>query len=104
MGRLNLSPAQKNLFDRILSDAVASKSTAALPFGVTTADGPVYMRTAGTKLVGDLPSGSINEDIIFWIAALQLIECGGIGLGTLVETILPELANLVVVTDYDGTG
>ncbi|KAJ7692343.1 beta-lactamase/transpeptidase-like protein [Mycena olivaceomarginata] len=131
MGHLSLSAAQKNVFGRILSDAVASKSTTALLFGVTTADGPVYMRTAGTKLVGDLPSGSINEDTIFWvysqtklittarvlafyfhaiywpnfkIAALQLIERGGIGLDTLVETILPELANPVVVTDYDGAG
>ncbi|KAJ7786689.1 beta-lactamase/transpeptidase-like protein, partial [Mycena olivaceomarginata] len=66
------------------------------------------------RVVGDLPSGSINEDTIFWvcsqtklittIAALQLIECGGIRLDTLVETILPELVNPVVVTDYDGAG
>jgi CubicO group peptidase (beta-lactamase class C family) len=42
--------------------------------------------------------------LIFKIAALQLIKRGGIGLDTLVETILPELANPVVVTDYDGAG
>jgi hypothetical protein len=59
----------------------------------------------------------INHDCEYWrfifmpfiglnfkVAALQLIECGGIGLDTLVETILPELVNPVVVTDYDGAG
>ncbi|KAJ6507847.1 beta-lactamase/transpeptidase-like protein [Mycena vitilis] len=38
------------------------------------------------------------------IAALQLIEQGKIGLDTAVETVLPELANPVVVTAYDEEG
>jgi hypothetical protein len=38
------------------------------------------------------------------IAALQLIEQGKIELDTPVETVLPELANPVVVTESDQTG
>jgi len=109
-----LSAAQKETFDRIISDAVASKSLPALFFGITTADGTVYACTAGTKFVDDHTSGAIDEDTIFWlcsqmklittIAGLQLIEQGKIDLDTAVETFLPELANPVVVTGYDETG
>ncbi|KAJ6562020.1 beta-lactamase/transpeptidase-like protein [Mycena capillaripes] len=110
----SLSAAQKAAFDRILDNAVASKSTPALFFGVTTADGPIYTRTAGTKFVDDPASEPINEDTLFWlcsqmklittIAALQLVEQGKIGLDTPVETVLPELANPVVITAHDEAG
>jgi hypothetical protein len=40
----------------------------------------------------------------FKIAALQLIERGKIKLDTVIETVLPELANPVVVTGYDEAG
>ncbi|KAJ6561999.1 beta-lactamase/transpeptidase-like protein [Mycena capillaripes] len=110
----SLSPAQKDTFDRILSEAVTSKSTAALFFGVTTADGPIYMRTVGNKLVDDPTSDPVDEDTVFWlcsqtklitsIAALQLIEQGKIALDTPIETVLPELANPVVVTAHDAAG
>ncbi|KAJ7712539.1 hypothetical protein B0H16DRAFT_1479303 [Mycena metata] len=42
-------------FDRILSDAVTSRSTPALFFGVTTADGPSYVHQESTKV--DDPTG-----------------------------------------------
>ncbi|KAF7357690.1 hypothetical protein MVEN_00814700 [Mycena venus] len=106
--------SQKDTFDRILSDAVVSKSTAALFFGVTTVDGPIYNGTAGKKLVDDPASQSIDEDTLYWlcsqtklittIAGLQLIERSKITLDTLVETVLPELADPVLVTGYDETG
>ncbi|KAJ6561998.1 beta-lactamase [Mycena capillaripes] len=114
MASPSLSAVQMEGLDRILSDAVASQTTGALFFSVTTADGPIYTRTLGTKLVDDLASGDIDEDTVFWlcsqtklittIAALQLIEQGKIALDTPVETILPELANPVVVKSLDEAG
>ncbi|KAJ7812332.1 beta-lactamase [Mycena leptocephala] len=140
MSSPTLTSAQKSTFDRILvsnvqqSDAVARKSTPALFFGVTTADGPIYIGTAGTKFMDDPTSEAITEDTVFWvcsqtklvtsvgsllctlkcrlfmrmgptqIAALQLIEQGKIELDSPVETVLPELANPVVVTESDQTG
>ncbi|KAJ7721020.1 beta-lactamase/transpeptidase-like protein [Mycena metata] len=111
MAPLKFSVAQKDVFRKIMSDAVASKSTPAVFFGVTSTDGPIYMHTEGKRLVDDPSSADIDEDTIFWIcsqtklittiAALQLIEQGKITLDTPAETILPELANPVVVTGYD---
>ncbi|KAF7336874.1 hypothetical protein MVEN_02123700 [Mycena venus] len=96
-----LPEVQKDAFDRILSEAVESKSTPALFFGVTNAEGPIYMRTMGTKLVDDPTSEPIDEDTVFWlcsqtklitsIAALQLIEQGKITLDTPVETRAAQL-------------
>ncbi|KAJ7459752.1 beta-lactamase/transpeptidase-like protein [Mycena latifolia] len=110
----SLSAGQKDKLDQILSEAVESRSTPALFFGVTNVDGEIYMRQAGTKLVGDPSSGFIDEDSVFWlcsqtklittIAALKLIEQGKIELDTQVEQILPELANPVVVTGFDDAG
>ncbi|KAF7354275.1 hypothetical protein MVEN_01115600 [Mycena venus] len=107
----SLSASQKAAIDRILSEAVSSNSTPALFFGVTTADGPIYMHTEGKKVVNDPTSEPIDEDTVFWlcsqtklittIAALQLVEQGKITLNTPVESILPELANPVVITGKD---
>ncbi|KAJ7454382.1 hypothetical protein FB451DRAFT_1565271 [Mycena latifolia] len=79
---------------------------------VTNAEGPIYMHTAGTKLVDDRASGVIDEDTVLWlcsqpkmittIAALQLIDQDKITLDTPVDTVLPELADPVVVTAHDG--
>ncbi|KAK7033410.1 beta-lactamase/transpeptidase-like protein [Favolaschia claudopus] len=109
-----VSSTQKQTLDRILSESVSSKSTPAVFFGATNVEGPIYMHTEGTKLVDDLSSGAIDEDTVFWfcsqtklittIAALQLVEQGKIALDTPVETILPELANPVVVTEKDEAG
>ncbi|KAJ7437903.1 beta-lactamase/transpeptidase-like protein [Mycena galericulata] len=111
---VSVSPALKEKFDRILAEAVESRSTPALFFGITTADGEIYSNQTGTKLVDDSSSGSINEDTVFClfsqtklitsIAALKLIEQGKIALDTPVEQVLPELANPVIVTGYDATG
>ncbi|KAJ7364425.1 beta-lactamase [Mycena albidolilacea] len=109
-----LSAAAKNALNQILSDAVARKSAPAMFLGVTTVDGPIYVQTAGTTLVDDPTSPPIDEDTVFalfsqtklvtTIAALQLVEQGKISLDTLVETVLPELANPVVATAQDETG
>jgi len=110
----SISTATKSNFDRILADAVSSKSTAAYFFGVTNGEGPIYMRAEGMKLVDDPTSGVIDEDTVFWlcsqtkmittIAALQLIDQGKITLDTPAETVLPELADPVVVTAHDEAG
>ncbi|KAJ6512870.1 beta-lactamase/transpeptidase-like protein [Mycena sanguinolenta] len=109
-----LSAVQTSALDSILTDAVASKLTPALFFGVTNAEGPLYLRTVGTKLVDDPASDPIDEDTVFWlcsqtklittIAALKLIEQGKIALDTPVESVLPELANPVIVTAHDEAG
>ncbi|KAJ6578095.1 beta-lactamase/transpeptidase-like protein [Mycena capillaripes] len=101
MASPSLSKAQTDAFDRILSEAVSSKSTGALFFGVTTADAAIYTHAVGTKLIDDPASGNIDEDTI---AALQLIEQGKITLDTPVETVLRELADPVVVTGRDEAG
>ncbi|KAJ7168540.1 beta-lactamase/transpeptidase-like protein [Mycena filopes] len=109
-----LSPTSKDALDRLLADAVSSKSMPALMFGVTTAEGPIYMHTEGAKLVDDPASGAIDADTVFWlvsqtklvtsIAALQLMEQGKVALDTPVEGILPWLAGPVVVTGQDEAG
>ncbi|KAJ6492576.1 beta-lactamase [Mycena vitilis] len=114
MATPKLTAAQTDAFDRILSQAVSSKTSSGVFFGVTTADEAVYLRAAGTKLIDDPASGVINEDTVFWlcsqtkmittIAALQLIEQGKIALDTPVESVLPELANAVVITARDEKG
>ncbi|KAJ7720818.1 beta-lactamase/transpeptidase-like protein [Mycena metata] len=112
MAPLAFSAPQKDGFRKIMSDAVASKSTPAVFFGVTSADGLIYSHTEGKKLVDDPTSADIDEDTVFWlcsqtklittIAVLQLIEQGKIDLDTLAESVLPELANPVLVTGYDS--
>ncbi|KAK7005841.1 beta-lactamase/transpeptidase-like protein [Favolaschia claudopus] len=110
----SITNTQKETLDRIIDEAVSSRSTPASYFGVASAEGVLYQRTAGRKQVDDPGSAPINEDTVFGvcsqtklittIAALQLIERGQIALDTVVETILPELANPVVVTGYDEAG
>ncbi|KAJ6601929.1 beta-lactamase/transpeptidase-like protein [Mycena vulgaris] len=110
----SLSATQKDTFNRILSEAVSSKSTPALFFGVTTADGTIYMDQEGKKLVDDPTSEPIDEDTVFWlcsqmklittIAALQLVEQDKIALDTPVDIVMPELANPVVITGEDEAG
>ncbi|KAJ6492577.1 beta-lactamase [Mycena vitilis] len=114
MASPKLTTAQTDAFDRILSEAISSKKSGGVFFGVTTADEAVYIRTAGTKLIDDPASGAVDEDTVFWlcsqtklitsIAALQLIEQGKIALDTPVESVLPEVANPVVVTGRDEAG
>jgi hypothetical protein len=90
------------------------------------------MHTAGTKLPDEPESGTIDEDAVFWLcsqtklittvrpisppafapltrtaiqlAALQLVEQGKIALDTPVDTVLPELADPVVVGGCDDVG
>ncbi|KAJ6512620.1 beta-lactamase [Mycena sanguinolenta] len=114
MTPLTLSTATKDALERILSDAVARKSTPAMFLGVTTANGPIYVNTVGNKFFDDPASPAIDQDTVFAlfsqtklitsIATLQLIEQGKIALDTPVETVLPELANPVVVTAQDEMG
>ncbi|KAJ7018822.1 beta-lactamase/transpeptidase-like protein [Mycena alexandri] len=109
-----LSTTSKEAIDRMLAEAVSSKSMPALFFGVTTAEGPIYMQTEGTKLVDDPASGAIDEDTVYYlasqtklitsIAALQLLEQGKITLDTPAEGILPGLGNPVIVTGHDEEG
>ncbi|KAJ7809167.1 beta-lactamase/transpeptidase-like protein [Mycena leptocephala] len=114
MTSFSFSAAQADSLNRILADAVSSKTAGAVFFGVTTADGPIYMHTAGTKLPDEPESGTIDEDAVFWLcsqtklittlAALQLVEQGKIALDTPVDTVLPELADPVVVGGCDDVG
>ncbi|KAK7065095.1 beta-lactamase/transpeptidase-like protein [Favolaschia claudopus] len=106
--------AHKSNLDRILIDAGSRKATPALFFGVTDSKGPIYMRPVGNHVVGDPGSAQVNEDTLFWlcsmaklittIAALQLIEQNLITLDTPVDSILPGLANPVIVTSHDDRG
>ncbi|KAJ7866173.1 beta-lactamase/transpeptidase-like protein [Mycena leptocephala] len=114
MASPSLSASQKGVLNQILSEAASSKSTGGLFFGVTTADQVIYMHQEGTKFVDDPTGGAVDEDTVYWlcsqtklittIAALQIIEQGKIALDTPVETVLPELADPVVVTGYDEAG
>ncbi|KAJ7852088.1 beta-lactamase [Mycena olivaceomarginata] len=114
MASPKFSAAQTDVFNKILSDAVASKTTGAVFFGVTSADGPIYLHTVGMKLPDDPKSGAIDEDTVFWlcsqtklittIVALQLVDQGKIAFDTPVDTVLPELANPVVITARDEQG
>ena len=96
--------------------------------GVTTVDEEVYFKGGGKRVFGDLSSGNVDPDSIFWvcsqtkmitrvdllpleqfgtslivsplqIAALQLIEGGKLSQSTLVSEFFPEFANPIVVDD-----
>jgi hypothetical protein len=86
MKSLRLSATQTDTLDQILvspyllqvqlirivisqSDAVSSNSTGGLFYGVTSADGEIYLRTGGTKLVDDPASGAVDEDTVFWLCS-----------------------------------
>ncbi|KAJ7927592.1 beta-lactamase [Mycena leptocephala] len=100
MSSPTLSASQKETLTRIL------QSTPALFFGVTTADGPIYMHQEGKKLVDDPTSDSIDEDTVYWLCSqTKLITSQGkIAFDTPVESVFPELANPVVVTGHDEAG
>ncbi|KAF6754612.1 beta-lactamase/transpeptidase-like protein [Ephemerocybe angulata] len=79
-------------------------------FGVTSAEGEIYLRAHGKGRVDkEGLEGELNSDTASWIcsesklithvAALQLIERGDLALETPVSDYLPQLNNLVIVNE-----
>jgi hypothetical protein len=115
----------------VQSEAVESKRTPGLVFGATSVKEEIYFTHAGPRVFGDPAGGSMADDSIFWIcsqakiittvcshkclfyvrlmilfckiAALQLVEQGKVQLDSPVDSILPELANPVVL-ESSGPG
>ncbi|KAF7325955.1 Beta-lactamase [Mycena kentingensis (nom. inval.)] len=112
---VSFSAAQRARFEEIIDAAVESKATPALSFAISDIDGSVYSYQRGTKVVGDPTSGRIDDETVFWwCSQAKLVtsvhrrltnghEQGKITFDTPVASILPELANPVVVTEQDPT-
>ncbi|KAF8958101.1 beta-lactamase/transpeptidase-like protein [Flammula alnicola] len=106
---VSLSEEAKETLDGLLSRAITENRIPGASFAVATADGELYSASAGLKALENPSLGKVDEDSVFWIcsmtkiivtiAILQLIEKGAITYETLVENIIPELANPVVIDD-----
>ncbi|KAF9485646.1 beta-lactamase/transpeptidase-like protein [Pholiota conissans] len=93
--------------DNFIRETVESGAVPGFVLGVSNIEGEIYFQGGGTHVVGDLSSGEINPESVFWIcsqtkmitalAALKLIEDGKISLDTPLGDYLPEFRNPVIV-------
>jgi CubicO group peptidase (beta-lactamase class C family) len=103
---------KEGLVRAVLEGAVASGAVAGAVAAVTDADGTILEVAAGKQSV-DAPE-PMAVDSVFWVAsmtkaittvaALQLVEDGRLTLNDPIAKILPDLANPVVLTGFDGDG
>ncbi|GLB39797.1 putative beta-lactamase transpeptidase-like protein [Lyophyllum shimeji] len=104
---VNLTTQLKDRLQSIISEAVESKRTPGLVFGVATLDGEQFFAHAGDRVFGEPSAGPIGEDSVMWIcsqtkmlasiATFQLVEAGKLRLDDVAAKYLPELANPVVL-------
>lgn len=93
-------------FERALDDAVAKGKIAGAVALVSDRDGVVFEHAAGRRTVGE--PAAMDAATVFWIAsmtkavtsvaALQLVEQGKLTLDGDLAAMIPELANLKVLT------
>ncbi|KAF9522165.1 beta-lactamase/transpeptidase-like protein [Crepidotus variabilis] len=112
---VRLTNAGKQALDRLVAEAAADPSIASFVFGVGTADGEIYFHGGGYRIQDEPLSGLVNPDSVFRlysqsktitcvkcsysIAALHLIEQGGLLESDPVSKYLPEFSNLIVLSD-----
>ncbi|KAF9476675.1 beta-lactamase/transpeptidase-like protein [Pholiota conissans] len=107
-----LTEEGKVALNSLLAQAIAENRVPGAYFAAGTADGTLYSGSAGIRSFRDPTSGKVDENSVFWIcsmtklvvtvAIIQLIEAGKITLETPVDSIVPELANPVVVDDINA--
>jgi len=103
---------KEGLVRAVLESAVASGAVAGAVAAVTDANGTILEVAAGRQSVAAPEPMAV--DSVFWIAsmtkaittvaALQLVEDGRLTLNDPIAKILPDLANPVVLTGFDGDG
>ncbi|KAF9476665.1 beta-lactamase/transpeptidase-like protein [Pholiota conissans] len=109
---VSLTEEGKVTLDNLLAQAIAENRVPGAYFAAATPDAKLYSGSAGVKSFKDPTSGKVDKNSVFWIcsmtklvvtvAIIQLIETGVITLETPVESIVPELANPVVVDDVNA--
>ncbi|KAF8893002.1 beta-lactamase/transpeptidase-like protein [Infundibulicybe gibba] len=114
MANISISSAAKEQIQQVLDDATKNKILPGLAYGITSAEGELFVASSGTKVFDDPSSGVVDVDTVEWIcsetklvtalAGLKLIEQGRIQLGTPVAQHLPELANPVIIEGYSPDG
>jgi len=107
---VSFSNKAKTSLDNLLNRAVEEGRVPGVTVAVGTADKVLYSGAAGPNAYQVPSSKPRDKDSVYWIcsqtklvvsiAILQLIEKGLLNYETLVEEIIPELANPVVLDDH----
>ena len=96
----------------VLKQAADSGDVPGVVAAAATRDGPIFEGGYGKRA---LPSGEpMTPDTVVWIAsmtkavtgacAMQQVERGKLSLDAPIKTVLPELANPMVLEGFDGDG
>ena len=96
----------------VLKQAVDSGDVPGVVAAAATRDGPIFEGGFGKRA---LPAGEpMTVDTVVWIAsmtkaitsacAMQQVERGKLSLDAPIETVLPELANPLVLEGFDADG
>ncbi|KIM41569.1 hypothetical protein M413DRAFT_445541 [Hebeloma cylindrosporum] len=113
---ISLSSQTRAILDGLLSQAIADGKVPGAVFAAASAHGELYSGAAGLKSFGDPAAGNLDENSVFWtcsmtklvvtLALLQLIEKRILDDEAPVETIIPEVADPVIVDDIlsDSSG
>lgn len=112
MSTLDTTGLDARALDGLLEGAAASGALPGVAAVVSTIDGVIYEGAAGRLDANDPDSPAVGTDTMFRlasmtkamtsVAALQLIEERQLSLDTPVQDVLPEFAELQVLTGFDG--
>ncbi|KAF9528318.1 beta-lactamase [Crepidotus variabilis] len=106
---VRLTQAGKQALDAVVAKLAADPEVGTFIFGVTDADGEIYVKGDGYNVLGDSNSGEVSLDSVFWIcsqtkmithvAALIAVQHGVISFSDPVSKYLPQFAteNLIVL-------
>ncbi|MCW3038097.1 MAG: serine hydrolase [Solirubrobacterales bacterium] len=112
MSTIDSAGLDTGALDQLLGGAVESGALPGVAALVSSRDGVVYEGGFGRLDATDPGSPAVGTDTVFRmasmtkamasVAALQLVEEGRLALDTPVQDILPEFAELQVLTGFDG--
>ena len=104
--------ALKDEIDGILSSGVANGDVPGVVAGVTNGEGVVYENGFGERTAGG--GVAMSPDTVVWMAsmtkaitataAMQLVERGKLSLDSPAGDVVPHLADVEVLTGFDGDG
>ncbi|KAF9476653.1 beta-lactamase/transpeptidase-like protein [Pholiota conissans] len=105
----------KVTLDNLLAQAIAENRVPGAYFAAETADRTLYSGSAGVGSFHGPTSGKVDKNSVFWICSMMKLvvtfkvaiiqpidEAGKITFETPVDSIVPELANPVVVDDINA--
>ncbi|KAF9051736.1 beta-lactamase/transpeptidase-like protein [Panaeolus papilionaceus] len=108
-----LNADAKQRLDALLTDAVQKGLVPAASFAFCDTNKVLYSGWAGQQTMDNPKGPSVDRNSVYWIcsqtkfvmaiALLQLMESGKIAHDTPVESIIPELANPIVIEDFTAS-